>query len=1280
MLDLFAHIYDYLHKRKWLWRSLFLISLSLWIALAFQVKLKQDVSDMLPDSKAIKAMNDVIGKTKASEQLIFLVSFKEHKNEGADSLIAAANSFCEVLSAQKEYIDTITLQPAGGGNDEAVLALFRERLPLFLDEDDYKKIDLLTTDSTIANTLKENRKILLSPAGIVMKDIIAYDPIGITSLALKKLSLLQADTSYEVYDGYLFSKDEQQLSFFVKPKYAASETGKNSTFLKLLDGEIKDWQSKHSGIDIKYFGGTAVAAGNASQLRTDTIVTLSATIVLLLALTYYFFRRKRIPLLLFIPVIYGAAMGMALVYLVQRSISVIALGAGALVMGIAIDFSLHFLSHARHTKDIRSTVSEMTHPLTVGSFTTIAAFLSLRFVHTPILQDLGLFAGASLAGAALCTLIFLPHFAAGISLKETRKTVFDKLGNWQPEKNKWLVIGIILLTPVLFHFAKKVEFDSDLMHLNYLSPQLQKAQDDVSRNNAMALSAVYVMAKGSNEEQALQHLEKATQTLDELTAKQLIRSSTNPVALLPSAEEQQRRIHQWQQYWTEDKKTEVISSVRKHAVEAGFNPDAFSGFASFLSGEATVFNTDEAQLLRSFFPAGFAEKDGQYFAIASLRVSKENRTKVFEALQDQPNIVVTDRQQGTTQLVDILKNDFNNIALYSSLIVFFALLIGYGRFELAIISFLPMIISWIWILGIMALLGLKFNIVNIIISSLIFGLGDDFAIFTMDGLVEKYKTKSNKLSSTRAAVYVSVVTVIIGLGVLLMAKHPALRSIAFISITGLLCVLFISQTLQPFLFNRFIQNRADKGLLPFTLWSFAKSVFAFTYFVTGSIVLTVSGFFLTKLFPFGKQRGKYLFHKFLSAYTWSLMHIMRNIRVKEINRAQNDFNKPAVYIANHGSFLDILSTTMLHPKMILLTNRWTWRSPVFGAVVRMAEYYPVADGAEDSIEPLRDLVSRGYSIIVFPEGRRSYDDTVKRFHKGAFYIAEQLKLDIVPLILHGIQYTMQKGDWLLKDGTCRIYYYPRIAYPDEQFGSNYSERTKQINKWFRKEYSAIKEQNETPAYFREQILRTNTYKGPNLEWYCRIKTKLENNYETFHQLIPREGTFYDLGCGYGFLVYMLQWAAPGRKFTGVDYDDEKIEVALYNQFKNDHIHFEQANLTAYELKPCDGIIITDVLHYLLPEEQNKLLKKCAAALNDNGILIIRDGVSELQDRLKGTKRTEFWSTRLLKYNKTENPLYYISRTTIERFALQHALQLEILDMSKHTANLMFVLSKGKTKS
>jgi len=1275
MQALFVGIYDFFRKRKVLFWAVFLLSLGLWGLLSFRVTLKEDISDMLPDSKAIKAMNDVISHTQAGEQVIFLMSFKDSSRSEPDSLIAAANSFdAELESKCAQWIDTVTLQ-VGGGYEEALVDIFQNNIPLFLTERDFAQLDTLTQPDRIRHTLETNRKILLSPESIVFKRLVAQDPIGMSGLVWRKLKSLQFDPGYEPYDGYVFSNNQKRLTFFLKPKYKASETGKNGQFFKLLNQVIDHWQSTHADVHMVYFGGPAVAAGNASQMRTDTIVTLSVTVVLLLALTYYFFRRKRTPLLLLIPVLYGGLMGMGIVYLVQGSISVIAMGAGAIILGIAIDFSIHFLSHARHAKDIRSTIAELTHPLTIGSFTTIAAFLSLRFVQTPILQDLGLFAAGSLTGAALCTLIFMPHFPLGIDHETHRETIFDKAATWHPEKNKWLVLGIVLLTPVMLYFSFGVQFDSDLMHLNYLSPQLQQAQDEVSAANAYALSSVFLVANESSEEKALQKLEHISASLDSITNKGWVRSASNPTLLFPSKEEQNRRIERWNHFWTAEKRQRVTDAVNKAAGELGYNTAAFGAFNTTINKVYTTFDSNSDKVLKGLYPASFSAGNNNHYAIAALKVPQEHRKEVFDYLSKHKEVTITDKQQGAVQLVGVLNNDFNRIAIYSSLIVFFALLLGYGRIELALISFLPMIISWIWILGLMSLLGLKFNIVNIIISSLIFGLGDDFAIFTMDGLVEKYKTGSNKLISVRAAVYVSVVTVIIGLGVLLLAKHPALKSIAFISVTGLVCVLFISQVLQPFLFNWFIQNRANKKFMPFTLLSFSKSVFAFAYFFTGSMVLTIAGIILTKLWPFNRNKAKYIYHAFVSKYTWSMMYIMGNLTKKIYNIAGEDFKKPAVYIANHASFLDILVTTMLNPHLVLLTNRWVWRSPVFGAVVRMAEYYPVADGAEGSLEPLRDLVNRGYSIVVFPEGTRSYDDHIKRFHKGAFYIAEELKLDIVPLVLHGIQYTMQKGDWLLKDGLCSIYILPRIKPDDKTFGKSYSERAKLIGRYMRTEYTLVKQQNETPSYFREQLLRSYTYKGPVLEWYCRIKTKLEKNYEPFHALLPREGKFYDLGCGYGFMTYMLHWAAQGRDFTGVDYDGEKIETAQGNYLRDENIRFEHSDITQYNLQTCDGIIISDVLHYLTPAEQEAVLEKCVAALKPGGQLIIRDGISELEDRHKGTKATEVMSTKVFKFNKTKNELHFISGSFIEAFAARNGMELQALDLTRFTSNLVFVLKK-----
>ncbi|MBZ0099300.1 MAG: glycerol acyltransferase, partial [Taibaiella sp.] len=320
-----------------------------------------------------------------------------------------------------------------------------------------------------------------------------------------------------------------------------------------------------------------------------------------------------------------------------------------------------------------------------------------------------------------------------------RTTFFDKIARWQPERNKWLVLFIFLLTPVMLYFSTGVQFDSNLMNLNYLSPELQRAQEEVSEVNTVALSSVFVVAQEKSEDKALQQLETVKQQVAELESKGWVKGTSDPTMLLPSVQEQQERLTRWRNYWGEERTSRVVAHVNEAAAKTGYAQNAFARFGETLQGEYSTFDEETIRTLKTFFPGGFSADGNQHYAIIALKVPAEHRDEVFETLSKQESVTITDRQQGATQLVAILNNDFTDIAVYSSLIVFFALLIGYGRIELAIIAFLPMAISWIWILGLMSLLGLKFNIVNIIISSLIFGLGDDYTIFTMDGLVERLK-------------------------------------------------------------------------------------------------------------------------------------------------------------------------------------------------------------------------------------------------------------------------------------------------------------------------------------------------------------------------------------------------------------------------------------------------------------------------------------------------------------------------------------------------------------
>ena len=395
--------------------------------------------------------------------------------------------------------------------------------------------------------------------------------------------------------------------------------------------------------------------------------------------------------------------------------------------------------------------------------------------------------------------------------------------------------------------------------------------------------------------------------------------------------------------------------------------------------------------------------------VTLLRVLPENRSRIYERFSAMPAVTVVDRQYLASKLASVINLDFSQIAWMTSLLVFVVMLITYGRIELTLVSFIPMFIAFVWILGIMGIFGIEFNIVNIILSALIFGLGDDYSLFIMDGLLQEYRTGKKNLSSYKSSMVLSAITTLAGLGVLIFAKHPALRSIAVISITGILSVVLIAQVLIPFLFHALISNRIKEQHFPWTATGLCKSVFSLTYFATGSLIMTAIGFILIRINPFNKEKGKFLFHYILSKYTWSVLYIMGNVKKTVVNTSGEDFSKPAVLIANHQGFLDILVMTMLYPKVVLLTNKWVWRSPVFGAVVRMAEYFPVADGIENSIELLAGRVRQGYSIVVFPEGTRSRDGHLKRFHKGAFYLAEKLQLDVVPVLIHGYRIYDDEG-------------------------------------------------------------------------------------------------------------------------------------------------------------------------------------------------------------------------------------------------------------------------------
>jgi len=105
-------------------------------------------------------------------------------------------------------------------------------------------------------------------------------------------------------------------------------------------------------------------------------------------------------------------------------------------------------------------------------------------------------------------------------------------------------------------------------------------------------------------------------------------------------------------------------------------------------------------------------------------------------------------------------------------------------------------------------------------------------------------------------------------------------------------------------------------------------------------------------------------------------------------------------------------------------------------------------------------------------------------------------------------------------------------------------------------------------------------------------------------------------------------------------------------------------------------ILESGLHYLQPEEQKRVLEKCIANLNAGGTVIIRDGDKDVADKHKRTKLTEFFSTRLLKFNKTTGSgLSFFSGQLIRTIAADNNMSCSEQPDSKVTSNTIFILKK-----
>ena len=1283
MTQFFIGLYDYFERHKILFYLSLISCVLLMGFFALQVRFEENITQFFPDTKDSQNTIKVFDNLKIKDKIIIMLSSADtcHRVE-PESLIEAAGRLQQTLTEKaggtliKGIFAQVDQSLIGGATD-----FVYEHLPLFLTDTDYQRFDSLLTEKGIQAIMQKNYTNLLSPAGIALRSYILRDPLGLGSEALKHLQDFQLEANYEIYDEHIFSKDGSTLLMFITPVFSTGSTGKNDELIKILEEELQHVQGESPTIRAEYFGGPSVGVYNARQIKKDTILTSSLALLIIIVFISLVFKRKRSIPLIITPVLFGGLFALFLIFFIKGSISAIAVGAGSAVMGIALSYSIHMLAHQNHVSTVQQLIKEIAYPLTVGSFTTIGAFMGLIFTSSDLLRDFGLFASLALVGTTLFCLIYLPHFLKGqADVKQGRVLrIIEKINAYSYEKNKWLVGGILLITIICLFTSQKVGFNNDMMSLNYEPQHLKQSEEKLMQLFDSDEKTVLFVSVGKDMNQATETYAITNQKLSTLKDQGLIKDYASASQFLISPQEQQLRLKRWKDYWTDEKQQQIRKQLETAATEYRFRPGSFDPFYQWLNqpfGEYH-YTAQEDDLSGKLLNEWQTSADSITMLISQIRISDQNKETVYQNFSKTQDVVIFDRSYFANKWVSAINDDFYLILYISSFLIFFALWFSYGRIELTLMSFLPMLVSWVIILGLMGILGIEFNIINIILSTFIFGIGDDFSIFIMDGLQNKYRTGQKVLNSHKTAIFFSAFTTVVGMGALVFAKHPALQSISLISILGMIAVVLVAYTIQPLIFRFFIAGPASKGLPPYTLIGLIRTVLLFLLFFIGCIFLRVL-IAVLYLVPVRKSSKQRLVCRLIQITCKGILLLATAVKKEHINKANERFQHPAIIIANHQSFIDILVLLSLSSKILMVTNHWVWHSPFFGAIIRYVDFYYIGEGYEQYMERMRKKVKEGYSIAIFPEGTRTYNGKMKRFHKGAFYLAETLQLDILPILLYGNNKIIAKAQpFNIRKGIIYTEILPRIPADDLSFGTTYQERTKRISAYMKEGYARIcREKNTTdnPAFY-EALIQNYIYKGPVVEWYIRIKVKMERNYRLFNRLIPAQGQITDIGCGFGPLCYMLSMLSEDRDILGIDYDEDKIALAQHGWLRNEHLQFRHGNALEYPLPESDVFILNDMLHYMSYEHQRTLLLKCADRLRSQGMIIIRDGNSANTSKHRLTRFTELLSTRIFNFNRTAGELYFTTETQLREIAVTCGMNVEIIPNDKYTSNTIYIFRK-----
>ena len=802
-------IYRFFCHHKALLYILLTVTTVVFATFGLRVTYQEDITELLPTSSV---ESELAFSSIGLKDKIYIQVTSAGDRLSTEELAERTDAFVALLEKKDSTGKFISNILSKLETETALNALdfVLGHIPSFIDTNAYPAFAEAVTPSAIREKLEADAAIIMEDETGDATQAIGYDPLNLRDAVIGDL-LGDVSGGYNIIDGHFFCPDSTVAMAYLAPAFKTLDSGTATAFSRMMRATVREFEKSYPDANVLYHGEPIGSVSNATRIKGDLALTVGISIVLILILLMICFKSISLVWRILVPIIYGSLFALACVFWIKGEMSLLALGFGAIVLGVAISYCLHLLIHHYYVGDVEKLLIEESTPVFLGCVTTIGAFLSLLFTDSELLRDFGMFSSLALAGSTLFALIFLPHLLPkkkGNTDKATFKAI-DKINSYPYDRNKWILSILSLIIIVGIFFSPYVKFDSDLRNLDYNSADELESEALFNAKNNDGYEHLYYATVSTDLDEALEANLALSGILDSLRKAGTVHSYSDMVSkLFITNDLQQQRINAWNKFWTPRLKSEVLSTITAEAGRVGIYPDMFQGFETILNTPYEPASLLEAGVIPDNLLCNYIERnaDDQYMVFSDVSMAAEDKDIVTVEAVKNPRTFILDPFYYCKDMVQMIHDDFNIAVWISSLFVLLILLLSYRNIITALLSFIPMGVSWFVVQGYMALIGLEFNLINIVVSTFIFGVGVDYSIFITEGLLSEARTGSrDMLGHHKAAIFFSAAILAIVTCSLLFAQHPAIRSIGLATLIGMASTIMISYSLQPFLFRQMMK-------------------------------------------------------------------------------------------------------------------------------------------------------------------------------------------------------------------------------------------------------------------------------------------------------------------------------------------------------------------------------------------------------------------------------------------------------------------------------------------